>query len=104
MFGSPPWTHFELLPLNARLLFSPAFFQLLTARWGCTHEGRNLCPGQHHRPNCELQTRELQDYAQRQGWGITDIYHLNYARRGSRWWLVEGAAPFGTPENSALKQ
>ena len=30
--------------------------------------------------------------------------HLNYARRRNRCWLVEGATPFGTPENSALKQ
>jgi uncharacterized protein YciI len=30
--------------------------------------------------------------------------HLNYARRGNRCWLVEGPTPFGTPENSALKQ
>ena len=31
-------------------------------------------------------------------------FHLNYARRRNRCWLVEGATPFGTPENSALKQ
>jgi group II intron reverse transcriptase/maturase len=31
-------------------------------------------------------------------------YHLNYARRRNRCWLVEGSTPFGTPENSALKQ
>ena len=31
-------------------------------------------------------------------------FHLNYARCRSRCWLVEGATPFGTPENSALKQ
>jgi len=29
---------------------------------------------------------------------------LNYARRLNRCWPVEGATPFGTPENSALKQ
>ena len=31
-------------------------------------------------------------------------YNLNYARRRTRCRLVEGATPFGTPENSALKQ
>ena len=32
------------------------------------------------------------------------FYNLNYARRRTRCRLVEGATPFGTPENSALKQ
>jgi hypothetical protein len=31
-------------------------------------------------------------------------YHLNYARRWTRWRLAEKVTPFGTPENSALKQ
>ena len=31
-------------------------------------------------------------------------YHPNYARRRTRYLLFECATPFGTPENSALKQ
>src|SRR5262245_18981911 len=36
--------------------------------------------------------------------GFRLAVNLNYARRGNWCWLVEGATPFGTPENSALKQ
>jgi hypothetical protein len=35
---------------------------------------------------------------------VWTLWHLNYARRRTRCRLVEGATPFGTPENSALKQ
>ena len=61
----------------------------------------------------------LRDYFQNRGYFDVDVdfqnctvsadqeevtYNLNYARRRNRCWLVEGATPFGTPENSALKQ
>jgi hypothetical protein len=32
------------------------------------------------------------------------IHNLNYARRRNRCWGADGATPFGTPENSALKR
>jgi hypothetical protein len=32
------------------------------------------------------------------------LFYLIYARRRNQCWRVDGATPFGTPENSALKR